>query len=111
ARAQGAVPVIVTSLTRRFFTPEGKVRSDLGDYVEAAKRVAAEKNVPLVDLHARSIELLDAMGTERGLALGFVKPDGTLDTTHLNAEGSALFGAAVARDLAQVVPELSAVIR
>lgn len=111
ARARGAVPVIVTSLTRRFFTPEGRIRSDLGDYVEAAKRVAAEKNVPLVDLHARSIELLDGMGARRGLALGFPKPDGTPDTTHLNAEGSALFGAVVARELAKVVPELASVVR
>ena len=111
ARAQGAVPIIVTSLTRRYFTPEGKIRSDLGDYVEAAKRVAAEKQAPLVDLHARSIELLDAMGAERGLALGVDKADGTMDKTHLNAEGSALFGAAVARELARAVPALAAVIR
>ena len=107
ARAQGAVPVIVTSLTRRNFTPEGKVRSDLGDYVEAARRVASEKNVPLVDLHARSIELLDALGPERGLALGVPKEDGTMDKTHLNAEGSRLFGAAVARELAKAVPALA----
>jgi lysophospholipase L1-like esterase len=111
ARVQGALPVIVTSLTRRFFTPEGRIQSDLGGYVEAARRVAAEKDVPLVDLHARSIELLDAMGSERGLALGPRKPDGTLDKTHLNAEGSALFGAAVARELAQVVPQLADVLR
>jgi len=111
ARAQGAVPVIVTSLTRRHFTDEGKIRSDLGDYVEAARRVAAEKGAPLVDLHARSIELLDALGRERGLALGVLKPDGTMDKTHLNAEGSRLFGAAVARELARAVPVLGRCIQ
>ena len=52
----GVWPILVTSLTRRHFTPEGKIRSDLGPYAEAVKAVAAEKKVPVIDLYARSIE-------------------------------------------------------
>ena len=64
ARAIGARPILVTSLTRRHFTPEGKIRSDLGPYAEAVKAVAAEKKVPVIDLHARSIELLERLGPQ-----------------------------------------------
>jgi len=55
ARGAGALPVVVTSLTRRHFGPDGRIVSDLGDYVEVARQVASNKNIPLVDLHAASI--------------------------------------------------------
>jgi unsaturated rhamnogalacturonyl hydrolase len=111
ARAAGASPVMVTSLTRRRFTPEGRVDSDLGVYVDAARSVAAEKAVPLIDLHAKSIALLEAMGEARALALGPRKPDGTVDKTHLEEEGSALFGSYVAEELGRVVPALASQVR
>src|ERR1043165_3144160 len=57
-RAAGEKPVIITSLTRLIFQ-DGHIVSTLTPYVDAAKRVAAEKNVPLVDLHARSIEQVE----------------------------------------------------
>ncbi len=64
ARAIGAKPVLVTCLTRRQWdkSGDGKINSSLVPYVEAMKRVAATRNVPLVDLHARSIELCERLG-------------------------------------------------
>ena len=73
--------------------------------------MAAEKNVPLIDLHAKSIELLDRLGPSISSALGPLKPDGTLDKTHLNDAGSALFGALMADEVRRVVPELAPYIR
>src|SRR6478609_8036951 len=52
-RAMGATPVLVTSLVRRTFDPSGKIRSSQTAYVEAVRRLSAEKLVPLVDLFAR----------------------------------------------------------
>jgi unsaturated rhamnogalacturonyl hydrolase len=111
AREAGATPILLTSLTRRNFTPEGRIKSDLADYAEAVRQVAIEKNVPLIDLHARSIELLDRLGPAVGLSLGPLKTDGTLDRTHLNDQGSALFGALVAEELRRVVPGLAPYVR
>jgi PelA/Pel-15E family pectate lyase len=111
ARAAGASPVLVTSLTRRYLDESGCVRSDLGDYVEGAVAVARERRVPLVDLHARSIEALERMFPLEVVALGVPKEDGTLDRTHLSAAGSDLFGAIVARELAQAVPRLAPGVR
>lgn len=60
-RAAGAIPVLVTPLTRRGFK-DGKVENDLGPWADSARKVAAELNVPLVDLYARSQEAVQAMG-------------------------------------------------
>ena len=110
ARAADALPVIVTSLTRRNFDDGGKVVSDLFPYADAAKAVAAEAGVPLVDLHAASIDTLNRLGPPSGETFGVRKEDGTLDRTHLSKEGSALFGALVADGLRTAVPALSAFI-
>jgi unsaturated rhamnogalacturonyl hydrolase len=111
ARAAGIKPILITPLTRRYFEVDGRIHSDLGDYADATRSVAAEKNVPLIDLHAKSIELLDRLGPAVSPALGPLKPDGafalTLDKTHLNDEGSDLFGALMAEEVRRVVPELA----
>jgi lysophospholipase L1-like esterase len=61
ARAAGAKPVLITPLTRRMFK-EGVLLNDLRPWAEAAARVAAELNVPLVDLNALSHAAIQAMG-------------------------------------------------
>jgi lysophospholipase L1-like esterase len=61
ARAQGAVPVLVTPLTRRQFV-DGALQNDLEPWTEATRRVAAEMAVPLLDLNADSRAAVQAMG-------------------------------------------------
>ena len=111
ARAAGMKPVIVTSLVRRKFDENGKIRSDLVAYADAAKRAAADAEVPFIDLHARSIDLCNGLGPDGCVAISPINQSGeqkgTTDTTHLNAEGSMLFGMVVAAELARVVPALS----
>ncbi|HEV2294930.1 MAG TPA: pectinesterase family protein [Tepidisphaeraceae bacterium] len=109
ARAAGAAPVLVTSLTRRHFNPDGTIRDTLEDYAKATKAVAAETGAPLIDLHERSIALCESLGPEKCKA--FNPPpqkEGQPDVSHLNAEGSRTFAALVVEDLARLVPELRA---
>jgi len=61
ARAAGAIPILATPLTRRQFR-DGKLIDDLAPWAQATRRVAAELDVPLVDLHARSTAAVHAMG-------------------------------------------------
>ncbi|WP_123771197.1 rhamnogalacturonan acetylesterase [Vulcaniibacterium tengchongense] len=61
ARADGARPVLVTPLTRRQFR-DGRLVDDLAPWAEAIRRVARERQVPLVDLHARSVAAVQALG-------------------------------------------------
>ena len=116
ASAIGAKPILVTSLVRRQWdkSGDGKINSSLVPYVEAVKKIAAEKNVPLVDLHARSQELCEAWGKEKCLAFSPVKSSGgsnTVDNTHLNAKGSAIFAGLVVGELRKVAPELAPCFR
>lgn len=111
ARAAGIRPVLLTPLTRRYVDDAGCVRSDLLAYADGAKAVARERRVPLVDLHARSIEVLERTSRADLGALGTLKPDGTPDRTHLSPAGSALFGGLVADELAKAVPALAPAIR
>ena len=68
ARAAGAVPVLVTPLTRRQFK-NGRLIDDLAPWAETTRRIAAEMRVPLVDLHARSTAAVQAMGASAATRL------------------------------------------
>jgi unsaturated rhamnogalacturonyl hydrolase len=111
ARAISAQPILVTPLTRRNYSEDGRIRTDLEAYAETTRQVAAEKKAPLIDLHGKSIELLNSLGPAVSPALGPIKTDGTLDKTHLNDTGSALVGALMAQEVRRVVPELAPHIR
>lgn len=113
ARAAGAVPILVTSLTRRTFTADGKIQPDgLIPYVEAVRSLAKEKGVPLVDLHARSVAALERMGPVAAAALNPPgKEPGTVDRTHLTAEGARITAALVIDELRAVAPDLARHLR
>lgn len=96
--ALGAQPVLVTSLVRRNFSPTDPARIDstLTPYVEAVRKLAAEKNIPLIDLHALSLACCEKIGPAETAKLNPVKPDGSPDTTHLDFSRSAVFARLVA---------------
>ncbi len=75
-RKQGAQAVLVTPVQRRTFEKDGKMRNSHGDYPEAVRQAAAEERVPLIDLHALSTRLYEALGPEKSGAL-FKPGDGT----------------------------------
>jgi pectinesterase len=107
ARAAGAKPVLVTSLSRRKWTGDDKLApSDLTEYVEAAKAVAAEKKVPLIDLHASSRAEYEKLGRAVVESMSPKKDDGTVDGTHLNEAGGKVIGEIVADELKRIVPGL-----
>lgn len=110
-RAIGAKPVLVTSLVRRQWDASGKINSSLAPYAEAIKALAAEKNVPLIDLHARSKELCEQLGKEKCWEFSPVKDNNEFDNTHLNDKGSEIFGKIVVEELIKVAPELKPCFR
>jgi pectinesterase len=106
ARAIGARPVLVTSLTRRTFEGE-RIVSTLGPWVQATKTVAAEKGVPLVDLHAASIALTERMGHAAWEAISPRTDEGGVDRTHLTPAGASLVAPLVVAGLRVAAPELA----
>lgn len=62
AAALGAIPVLVTPLTRRSFRGP-YLRDDLAPWAAAARQVAADKHVALLDLNRLSADAVQAMGS------------------------------------------------
>lgn len=111
ARAIGAQPVLVTSLTRRVFDA-GRIRGELKPYAEAMRKVAEEKRVPLVDLFARSMALHETMGEKESESFNPPgKKPGQTDRTHLNAHGAEIIAGIIAEELKKVAPELAKLLK
>jgi lysophospholipase L1-like esterase len=110
ARAIGARPILITSLTRRIFE-SNKLSSTLGPWVDAVKKLAAEKQVPLLDLNARSMAWCESLGVDGCSRFNVIDAKGQVDRTHLDAAGSLAFARIVVEDLRKKVPELAAFLR
>lgn len=72
-RAAGAVPVLLTPLSRRQFR-DGVLVDDLAPWAAATRAVAAELQVPLVDLYARSRAALQGMGPVQAMRMAQARP-------------------------------------
>jgi lysophospholipase L1-like esterase len=107
-RAAGAKPVIITSMVRRVMV-EGRVFGpDLEPYAEAARKIAAEMKVPLVDLHARSKAFVEKMSAADMAAMSPPHKDPTVnDRTHLTERGGEMIAPLIADELRRVAPELA----
>ena len=101
ARGKGATSILATSIVRRQFNKDGTLRDSHGRYVPAAAEVAAELNVPLVDMNRLTGELVLKYGPEESKKLYlYVEPnvaerfpDGNADDSHLCIRGAEEFAA------------------
>lgn len=95
-RKKGGIPVIVTSTSRRSFGPDGKIQNSLGDFPDAARKVAATENVALIDLNVMTATLFNALGEEHSKKAFVHYPANSYpgqqkelaDNTHFNPYGA-----------------------
>jgi lysophospholipase L1-like esterase len=100
ARAAGATPVLVTSIVRRNFDADGKIKRDrMVPYVEEVRKIAEEKKVLLIDLYALTLAQAEALPPSERESLNATTKDGKTDTTHLGPKGRREIGEMVARQL------------
>jgi lysophospholipase L1-like esterase len=112
ARAVGATPILVTSIVRRNFDADGKIKRDhLVEYVAEVRKIAVEKNVPLIDLYALTLAQSEELGPSGTTILNATTKDGKPDTTHLSAAGRQKIGAIAAREFVRVVPAMNPYLR
>lgn len=119
ARGKGATPILATSIVRRQFGKDGTLRDSHGRYVPAAAEVAAELNVPLVDMNRLTGELVLKYGPEESKKLYlYVEPnvaerfpDGNADDTHLCIRGAEEFAALFAEACAAAGNPLSRYVK
>ena len=95
-REIGGFPIILTSTSRRAFDHNGELQQTLGDFPDAARKVAAEMNVPLIDLNKMTKGFYESLGVEKS-KLAFVhypanaypgQSQALADNTHFNPYGA-----------------------
>ncbi len=118
-RNKGGNPVLVTSMHRRNFDSSGKVVNTLGDYPAAMRKVAMDKNVPLIDLNAMSAVLYEAWGpknSEKGFVIypahTFPGQDkALLDNTHFNPYGAMQIARCIMQGMRNIGLPLARLLR
>lgn len=106
ARAAGARPILVTSLVRRNIGADGRIVPDaLVRYAAAVRRLAADKEAPLIDLYSLSVAMVEEIGLPAREKFGRLAKDGKMDNTHLGPEGSRIVGAVMAREFQRILNE------
>jgi pectinesterase len=111
AIAAGALPVLVTPISRRQWgrtdNDRDRIVSSLAPYAAVVRDIARTKDVPLIDLHDRSIEVYQSL-TPRGCEMITTrKENGDWDGTHMNRAGANMFGPLVAMDCRGTIPGMS----
>ena len=96
AKSAGAYPILCTPIARRNFK-NGELQYVHGDYPDAAKQVAQDEQIPLVDMTTSTMQWLAELGDEASQPY-FVYvmqpgeyskyPEGKTDNTHLRLQGA-----------------------
>jgi lysophospholipase L1-like esterase len=100
-RAEGGRPVLVTPIVRRWFNADGTLDNGtallvngLGvDHPAVVRSLAADEDVPLIDLTARTKHLVESLGVEDSKALYLT--DAKRDNTHTSAYGATVYAGLV----------------
>ncbi|KQM79120.1 GDSL family lipase [Pedobacter sp. Leaf216] len=96
-RAKGALPILITPVTRNYPWKDGKLGSAHGEYPQAVKDVAQELDVQLIDLTSLSAAFFSTKGNEFVSKNYFMNldsakyeayPKGQKDNTHFQPEGA-----------------------
>src|ERR1041385_2507446 len=76
-KSAGAIPVLVTPLTRRQWNKDGTFNRSLEPWAEATRQVAKETNATLLDLFAVSAAAVEKMGSEEAKTMAQAPPPAT----------------------------------
>jgi lysophospholipase L1-like esterase len=130
-KSSGAKPILITPLARRSFR-DGKLKNDLEPWADAARKVAQENHVPVLELNADSVAAVQQMGPVEANTLAMGPPPPAIaesaasgnsapapkaaerpgdpaalfDYTHLGPKGSDYFAHMVIGELIKAVPDL-----
>nr|WP_189865032.1 rhamnogalacturonan acetylesterase [Streptomyces poonensis] len=104
-REKGGRPVLVTPVVRRWFNADGTLNNGtallvngLGvDHPAVIRQVAADHDVPLIDLTARTKELVESLGPEGSKALYLYNEK--RDNTHTSVNGATVYAGLVRDEL------------
>jgi pectinesterase len=115
---KGGIPVIFTSIVRRKFDENGQLTETHGDYLQAARDVASEMNVTLIDHNLSSKKLVQDLGPENSKSLymwidkgtNVAAPEGKQDDTHLRARGARAMARLAVLEIIEKIPDLAPMV-
>lgn len=97
-REKGGIPILCTSIVRRDFDDNGKLKNTHGDYPNAVRELAVEMNTTLIDLEKLTTQRINELGPEQSKTLFMILapkespnfPNGKEDNTHLKIQGAEM---------------------
>ena len=110
-RAKGALPILITPVTRNYPWKDGKLGSAHGEYPQAVKDVAQELNAAIIDLTSLSASFFTTKGNEFVSKHYFMNldsakyeayPKGQKDNTHFQPEGAKAVAQLVYNELKNI---------
>lgn len=114
-RNKKAIPVLITPVTRMRFDKEGKIQETHKEYSAAVREIGKEYNTPVIDLDAKSRDLLQQFGPVNSKML-FMQLDslehpnyaaGQKDNTHFNEYGARRIAELVLAEIKNLQLELA----
>jgi lysophospholipase L1-like esterase/quercetin dioxygenase-like cupin family protein len=115
ARERGATPLLVTPVARRKFD-RGQLLDTHGLYVQAVRDLAAREGIGLIDLNARSMDWLRALGDEPSKRFFMHVPEARTpdeaqtDDTHLRDAGAVAVACFVVDEWKTLDPALASTV-
>ena len=115
-RAKHGNPVLLTPVRRRKFNGNGQLEDTHGEYPDITRSVASERDVPLIDMHRLSADVLSSYGADSSAKL-FLQveagenpnyPDGVHDNTHFRPLGAELMARLVVDGIKSLMLDLAA---
>ncbi len=106
AMLHGARPVLLTPICLRSWQ-DGQLKGSHGQYPDVIRALAAQRNVPLIDLYEKSLQMVSDAGetgsrrlymhVEKGVYPGY--PNGSRDDAHTQRAGAEAYARFVAEAL------------
>lgn len=114
-RAKKATPILLTPVARRKFNAQGVIQGTHDQYSELVRKVAAEQQVPLIDLDKESQALVQQYGPDDSkflydyVAVGENPnyPQGKSDDTHFSELGARKMAELVLADIRKLKLDLA----
>jgi len=107
-KSKNAHLVILTPTARRSFNTAGMMENSHGDYPDAARKVAREEGLPLIDLTSATTKLYESLGPEGSKNAFVIYPEQHLnDNTHFNPYGAYEIAKIVAQEVKSQLPGLA----
>lgn len=111
-RQRGATPILFTSIVRRSFQPNGRLKDTHGAYVSEVRKLSKELDIVCIDLNEATRKVVENQGEEASKELYmWVNPshysnhvEERKDNTHLNAKGASLVARIAVDSLKVKVP-------